>query len=70
MLRIVIVEFGEWLLLLPSHDVSPFDAVFGLAGDSGECAERNCSSWCVHVELAFDAGCHGWEDYSRLALEA
>lgn len=63
-LWVVVVELGEGLFLLPGDDVGPFDAVLGLTGDGGEGTEGYGCSWCVHVELAFDAGGHAWEDDS------
>lgn len=69
-LRVVLVELGKRLLLVPGDDVRPLDAVFRLAGDGGNSAERNRGSRRVHVELALDARGDGGEDDARLALEA
>ena len=43
-------------VLLPGDDVSPFNAVLGLARDGGQSTEGNRGPGSVHVELAFDAG--------------
>lgn len=57
MFRVVVVEFWEGLFGFPGDYVGPFDAVFGLAGDGCECAERDGGAGGVHVELTFEAGC-------------
>jgi len=53
----------------PSDLVRPFDAVLGLAGDGCNGAQGDLRSWCVHVELALDAGGHRGIDHSSLTLE-
>jgi hypothetical protein len=69
-LRLVCVEFYVFPLFLPLDDVSPLDAVLWLARNCGKCAEGYCGTRGVHVKLAFNARCHGWEYDSSLALEA
>lgn len=39
--RVVRIEDVILALLVPCDDVGPFDAVLGLTGDGGECAERD-----------------------------
>lgn len=70
MFRIVLIQLGKGLLLIPGNYVGPFDAMFGLSRDRSNSTERNSGSRGMHVELAFDAGGHGGNDDSRLALKA
>lgn len=60
MCGVIGVEFRKGFLRLPGYEVGPFDAVFGLTRDGGEGAEGDCGAGGVHVELAFEAGCHCW----------
>lgn len=69
-LRIVLVQLGERLLLVPGDHVRPFDAMLRLPWDRSDGAERNGGSRCVHVQLALYTGCHPGDNNPGLALEA
>lgn len=69
-LRIVLVQSRERLLLFPCDDMSPLDTMLWLSRDRCNGAQRNGSAGSVHVELALNTGCHGRKYDSGLALEA
>ncbi len=56
-------------LLVPGDDVGPLNTVLRLSRNRRKSAQRDSGPWCVHVELALNAGRHRWQDHLDLAFE-